>query len=48
MGDYRGLREGTKILIILHRGGENEKKIHALATEYIKRFDQEGVLRIDR
>ncbi len=48
MGDYQGLREGTKILIILHQGGNDEKKIHALVSEYIKRFDQDGVLRIDR
>ncbi len=47
MGDYRGLREGTKILVILHIGGEDEKKIETLARQYIERFDQEGVLRID-
>ncbi len=47
MGDYRGQREGTKILIILHNGGEDEEKIMALAQQYIERFVQEGVLRID-
>ena len=48
MGNYRGLRESTKILMLLHQGDEGEKKIQTIARAYIERFEQDGVLRIDR
>ncbi len=48
VGNFRGSREDTKILMLLHEGGADEGKIRAIATAYVKRFEQEGVLRIDR
>ncbi len=47
VGEYRGLRESTKVLMILHQGGVDEHKIRSISNDYITRFDQDGVLRID-
>ena len=41
------INNDEEYVIILHEGGDDEKKIEALAKQYIERFDQEGVLRID-
>lgn len=47
-GDYKGITEKTKVLMILHNAREDEEKLHAIAAEFIERFNQDGVMRIDQ
>ncbi|HEU4538243.1 MAG TPA: DUF3574 domain-containing protein [Polyangiaceae bacterium] len=52
-GQFRGadgeiIREGSKLLILLHGGSNAEsKKIEAIRTDYKTQFQQESVLRTD-
>jgi hypothetical protein len=41
------VREPTKILILIHRGGPDaERRIREIATIYCRRFDQQSVMRV--